>query len=206
MTTLEDIKTIAKADDCPDKKENPFEKKADDDVEDKKPVEETKTHEEDDKDETNKAILEALKSIVARQDKMEKAMEKPTDLPQAPKGNADSEDIGDEVTVPKDPYPQGDQAGLHDDKSGEDKPEADDGNLKMQEKKKSTESTSRVTSPVERPAGAVTDVSKSTNAQSDLLPYQILQKCRTVGFQNLSEVGKSLLAIDEKYQETGELI
>jgi hypothetical protein len=203
MTTLEDIKTIAKADDSDDKKENPFEKKADDDVEEKKPVEETKA-DDDDKDETNKAILEALKSIVARQDRFEKAMEKPTDLPQSPKGTADSEDVGDDVSVPKDPYPQGDQAGLHDDKSGEDKPESDDGNLKMQEKKKAV--IEHVTSPVERPAGGVSDVSKSKNAQQDLLPFQILQKCREKGYQNLSEVGKSLLAIDEKYQETGELI
>lgn len=205
MTTLEDIKTIAKADESDDKKdENPFEKKAEDDKVEEKPVEETKTHDEDDKDETNKAILEALKSIVARQDRFEKAMEKPTDLPLAPKGNADSEDVGADVSVPKDPYPQGDQAGLHDDKSGEDKPESDDGNLKMQEKKKSV--TSHVTSPVERPAGGVSDVSKSSNAQQDLLPYQILQKCREKGYQNLSDVAKSLLAIDEKYQETGELI
>ena len=201
-TTIEDIKAIAKADDSEDKKENPFEKKAEDDKPEEKPVEETKAEDKDD-DETNKAILKALQAISARQDRMEKAMETPTDLPQTPKGTADSEDVGDDVSVPKDPYPQGDQAGLHDDKSGEDKPESDDGNLKMQEKTKA--STSRTTSPVERPTGGVTDVSKS-QGKEDLLPFQILQKCRTAGYQNLSEVGKSLLSIDEKYQETGELI
>jgi len=201
MTTLEDLKTIAKAEDekleaekkADDEKENPFEKKADDE----KPKEEIKA--DDDKDEaedTNKAILGILKTIIAKQDRMEKAMETPTDLPLAPKGNADSEDVGADVTTPDKYQSNSIQSGLHDDKGGEDKPEADDGGLKMQEK-------SHTTSPVERPTGGIRDVSKSSSAQADLLPYQILQKCRTAGYQNLSEIGKSLLAIDEKYQQEG---
>jgi len=199
MTTLEDIKTIAKADSEEDKpeKENPFEKKAEDEKEEIKP--EVKASDDDDKDETNKAILSALKSIVARQDRMEKAMETPTDLPQSPKGNADSEDIGDRVTAPKDPYPTGDQSGIQDANGKvEDKPESDKGDLKMQEKSIS----SHVTSPVERPT---TNVNKSQGTQEDLLPFQILQKCRNAGFENLSMVGKDLLGIAEKYDKEGVL-
>lgn len=194
MTTLDDIKNIAKAEESEDKEEKP--------VEEKKAEEDDK---KDDKDETNKAILEALKYISERLDKsekkqeeMQKAMETPTDLPQSPKGTADSEDVGDKVTAPKDPYPTGDQAGLHDDKTGEDKPESDKGDLKMQEKSVD----SHVTSPVERPT---TNVSKSTTGQEDLLPFQILQKCRSTGFENLSLVGKELLGIAEKYDKEGEL-
>ena len=186
---------ISKADE--EEKENPFEKKAEDEKDEIKP--EVKASDDDDKEETNKAILEALKSIVARQDKMEKAMETPTDLPQSPKGNADSEDIGDKVTAPKDPYPTGDQSGIQDANGKvEDKPEGDKGDLKMQEKSIS----SHVTSPVERPT---TNVSKAQNAQEDLLPYQILSKCRNAGFENLSMVGKSLLDIAEKYDKEGTL-
>lgn len=204
MTTLEDLKTIAKSDSveeekkAEDEKENPFEKKADDES----PKEEVKADDDkkEDNEETNKAILEALKSIVARQDKMEKAMETPTDLPLAPKGNADSEDVGADVTTPDKYQANSVQSGLHDDTTAEDKPEADEGNLKMQEKSVN----SRVTSPVERPSGGMTDVAKS-QGKEDLLPFQILQKCRTSGYQNLSEVGKSLLAIDEQYQKDGTL-
>jgi hypothetical protein len=194
MTTLEELKNLAKAeDDSEDKKENPFEKKADDDVKE----EEVEKVADEDKDETNKAILAALKGIVARQDRMEKAMETPTDLPQSPKGTADSEDVGDKVTAPKDPYPQGDQAGLHDDTTSEDKPDSDKGDLKMQEKSRS----SRTTSPVERPSNQ--EVQKSGNGRVDLLPFQILQKCRSAGYQNLSEVGKNLLDISDQYSQDG---
>jgi hypothetical protein len=197
MTTLDDtIDTIAKADEKEEKpeKENPFEKKADD--EDKK----------DDKDETNKAILEAIKglteSIKAHNEKIDKAMETPTDLPQAPKGNADSEDIGDKVTTPKDPYPQGDQSGIQD-ANGKvvDKPESDKGDLKMQEKAV----YSHVTSPVERPTGhGQSDVAKS-QGKEDLISYQVLQKCRSKGYENLSLVGKELMGLAENYDKEGSL-
>lgn len=198
MTTLEDLKNIAKAD-SEEEKSPVEEKKAE--AEEEAPKEEKKAEDKDDKEETNKAILAALKSIVARQDRMEKAMETPTDLPQSPKGTADSEDVGDDVSVPNKYQSNSVQAGLHDDTSSEAKPEADDGGLKMQEKAVA----SHVTSPVERPSGGMTDVSKSANQKEDLLSYKILQKCRSVGHQNLSEVGKSLLDIAEKYDKEGTL-
>jgi len=197
MTTLEELKNIAKTEESEDKEENPFEKKAEDEKSEEKEVEKT-----EDEDETNKAILEALKSISDRlaktEAKVDKAMETPTDLPQSPKGTADSEDVGDKVTAPKDPYPTGDQAGLHDDTTSEDKPSDDKGDLKMQEKSNVTHTTS----PVERPAHS--EVSKS-NGKEDLVSYQVLQKCRSAGYQNLSEVGKSLLDIAEKYDKEGTL-
>jgi len=196
MTTLDDtIKSITKADDEKEEKpekENPFEKKAEDDKEEK--------------DETNKAILEALKSLIettkVHNEKIDKAMETPTDLALAPKGNADSEDIGAKVTAPKDPYPTGDQSGIQD-ANGKvvDKPESDKGDLKMQEKSVS----SHVTSPVERPTGhAQSDIAKS-NTQEDSLAFKILQKCRSKGYENISFVGKEIMGIADRYDKEGVL-
>jgi hypothetical protein len=200
MTTLEDLKTIAKADS--EEEKSPVEEKK---AEEEAPKEEKKAEDKDEQEETNKAILEALKSIKetlkSHEEKIEKAMETPTDLPQSPKGNADSEDIGDDVSVPDKYQSNSVQAGLHDDTSSEKKPESDDGGLKMQEKA----IASHVTSPVERPSGGMTDVSKSANQKEDLLSFQILQKCRSVGHENLSMVGKSLLDIAEKYDKEGVL-
>ena len=196
MTTLDDtIKSVAKADDEKEdkpEKENPFEKKAEDD------------DKEDKKDDTNKAILEALKgiheSIKSQNEKIDKAMETPTDLPLAPKGNADSEDVGAKVTAPKDPYPTGDQAGIQDANGKvEDKPESDKGDLKMQEKAV----TSHVTSPVERPAGhGQSDIAKSTGKE-DLLSFKILQKCREKGYENINLVGQEIMGIADQYDKEG---
>ena len=197
MTTLDDtIKAVAKADDEKEdkpEKENPFEKKAEDDK-------------KDEKDDTNKAILEALKSLIettkVHNEKIDKAMETPTDLPLAPKGNADSEDVGAKVTAPKDPYPTGDQAGIQDANGKvEDKPESDKGDLKMQEKSVS----SHVTSPVERPTGhGQSDIAKSTGKE-DLLSFKILQKCREKGFENINLVGQEIMGIAEQYDKEGSL-
>lgn len=192
MTTLVDtLESISKAEDAPKKEEKPIEeKKAEDDK-------------KDEKDETNKAILEALKGIstaLAKQGEvLVKALETPTDLPQSPKGAADSEDVGDKVIAPKDPYPTGDQSGIQD-ANGKvvDKPESDKGDLKMQEKS----FNSRITSPVERPSIAQSDVAKS-NGKQDLLPFQILQKCRSTGYENISLVGKQLMSLADRYDKEG---
>lgn len=191
MTTLVDtLDSISKAEDAPKKEEKPVEeKKAEDDK-------------KDEKDETNKAILEALKGISATLSKqgeaLAKALETPTDLPQSPKGTADGEDVGDKVTAPKDPYPTGDQSGIQDANGKvEDKPESDKGDLKMQEKSV----TSRITSPVERPS--IAQATNKSQGKADLLPYQILQKCRSVGHENISLVGKELMGLAEKYDKEG---
>ena len=80
--------------------------------------------------ETQKATQDTLSGL----DNRLKALETPTDLPLSPKGTAASDDVGAKVTVPKDPYPQGVQAGLDDDRNGEGKPASDKGGLKMQKK------------------------------------------------------------------------
>jgi len=85
--------------------------------------------------ESQKATQEVLGGL----DNRLKALETPSDLPLTPKGTAAGDDVGAKVTVPRDPYPQGTQAGLDDDRSGEDKPISDKGGLKMQ--KKSDEDT-----------------------------------------------------------------
>ncbi len=78
--------------------------------------------------ESQKATQEVLGGL----DNRLKALETPSDLPLTPKGTAAGDDVGAKVTVPRDPYPQGTQAGLDDDRNGEGKPASDKGGLKMQ--------------------------------------------------------------------------
>ena len=75
-------------------------------------------------------FAEHLKGIDSRI----KALETPTDLPAAPAGTTGSDnDVGADITVPAQPYPQGDQAGLDDDRANENAP-AGDSAPSMQEK------------------------------------------------------------------------
>ena len=91
--------------------------------------------------ESQKATQEVLGGL----DNRLKALETPSDLPLTPKGTAAGDDVGAKVTVPRDPYPQGTQAGLDDDRNGEGKPASDKGGLKMQ--KKSDEATELIEKP-----------------------------------------------------------
>jgi hypothetical protein len=111
-----------------------------------------------------------------------KALETPTDLPLKPQTSA-SEDIGAKVVVPDTYQSNSVQAGLDDDKSGEDKPKTDPSGLKMQEK-----SNFDFTTETPRPNAAIDSVNKS--AQSDM--SYVLKDAREGG--NLSVVARNILA------------
>ena len=139
--------------------------------------------------ESQKATQEVLGGL----DNRLKALETPTDLPLSPKGTAASDDVGAKVTVPKDPYPQGVQAGLDDDRSGEDKPASDKGGLKMQ--KKSEDDTELIekaehtfSTETPRPNAALETVDKSIKDTS-----MILKDARAEGFEGLSNVARNIL-------------
>ena len=77
--------------------------------------------------ESQKAVVDSVKGFNSRI----KALETPSDLPLSPKGNESGDDVGADVTVPEDPYPQGKQVGLDDDGK---ETENDAGGLSMQKK------------------------------------------------------------------------
>ena len=139
--------------------------------------------------ESQKATQEVLGGL----DNRLKALETPTDLPLSPKGTAASDDVGAKVTVPKDPYPQGVQAGLDDDRNGEGKPISDKGGLKMQ--KKSEDDTELIekaehtfSTETPRPSAALENVDKSIKDTS-----LILKDARAEGFEGLSNVARNIL-------------
>ena len=122
-----------------------------------------------------------------------KALETPSDLPLTPKGTAAGDDVGAKVTVPRDPYPQGVQAGLDDDRSGEDKPASDKGGLKMQKKSdgdteliEKAEHTFSTETP--RPNASIENVDKSIKDSS-----LILKDARAEGYEGLSQVARNIL-------------
>jgi len=131
-----------------------------------------------------KSLAETQKDVsstlVAIDDRL-KALETPTDLPLKPSTSA-SEDVGAKVTVPDTYQANSVQAGLDDDKSGEDKPKADPAGLKMQEK-----SNFDFTTETPRPNAAVETINKSTTDMSF-----VLKDAREGG--NLSVVARDILA------------
>ena len=128
--------------------------------------------------ETQKDVSSTLVGIDSRL----KALETPTDLPLKPQTSA-SEDIGAKVVVPDTYQSNSVQAGLDDDKSGEDKPKTDPSGLKMQEK-----SNFDFTTETPRPSAAINSVNKS--AESDM--SFVLKDAREGG--NLSVVARNILA------------
>ena len=139
--------------------------------------------------ESQKATQETLGGL----DNRLKALETPSDLPLTPKGTAAGDDVGAKVTVPRDPYPQGVQAGLDDDRSGEDKPASDKGGLKMQ--KKSDDDTELIekaehsfNTETPRPNASIENVDKSIKDSS-----LILKDARAEGYEGLSQVARNIL-------------
>ena len=141
--------------------------------------------------ESQKATQEVLGGL----DNRLKALETPSDLPLTPKGTAAGDDVGAKVTVPRDPYPQGTQAGLDDDRSGGDKPVSDKGGLKMQKKSEPEDtellekSEHNFTTETPRPNASPETVEKSY--QKDFSP--ILKDAREAGFEGLSKVAQNIL-------------
>ena len=137
-------------------------------------------------------FAEHLKGIDSRI----KALETPTDLPAAPAGTTGSDnDVGADITVPAQPYPQGDHAGLDDDRANENAP-AGDSAPSMQEKplhksespKLVSKSQHTFTTETPRPNAAV---EKAGESQSDYSP--ILKDARSEGFEGLSNVARNIL-------------
>mgnify|MGYP001421000789 FL=1 len=122
-----------------------------------------------------------------------KALETPTDLPAAPAGTTGSDnDVGADITVPAQPYPQGDQAGLDDDRANENAP-AGDSAPSMQEKplhKSELVSKSQHTFTTETPRPNAA-IEKSGESQTDFSP--ILKDARAEGYEGLSSVARNIL-------------
>ena len=168
-----------------------------------KPQEEKKA-EADDKDaeDKNKAVLDSLavsmksvaESITSVSNTMKsldariKALETPTDLPLTPKVS-DKDDIGAEVKVQNTYQSNSIQAGLHDDKTGEEKPEGDKGNLSMQEKSYLPEAQS-FTTETPRPSANVT---KPVSSQGSTL-NPVLKAARSRGNQYMDVLAREILS------------
>ena len=190
------------------------EKKISQKAEDDKEEEQKTTRKaEDDKDEetkTKKAFEESVKAglgelteqvknvaaTIKGIDGRVKALETPTDLPLAPAGTTGSDnDVGADVTAPAKPYPQGDQAGLDDDRVDDNKP-ANDAAPSMQEKplnkvsepKLVAKSQHTFSTETPRPNAAVEKIGES---QTDFSP--ILKDARAEGFEGLSQVARNIL-------------
>ena len=137
--------------------------------------------------ESQKSVVESVKGFSRRI----KALEKPTDLALSPKGNESGDDVGADVSVPEDPYPQGKQVGLDDDGK---ETENDAGGLSMQ--KKPVGKTSLVqksqhtfTTETPRPNSAIETLEKSGG--QDFSP--ILKDARAGGYEGLSQVAREIL-------------
>ena len=138
--------------------------------------------------ESQKAVVDSVKGFNSRI----KALETPSDLPLSPKGNESGDDVGADVTVPEDPYPQGKQVGLDDDGK---ETENDAGGLSMQ--KKPVGKTSLVqksqhtfTTETPRPNAALETLEKSGG--QDFSP--ILKDARAGGYEGLSQVAREILS------------
>ena len=143
--------------------------------------------------ETQKGVSETIGKFDSRL----KALEKPTDLPLNPKGNAGGDDVGADVKVPDTYQSNSRQVGLDSDRKevdGAKKPQSDQGKLSMQEKSKEltldsvqkSEHTFSTETP--RPSAALETVEKSGK---DFSP--ILKDARSNGFDGLSQVARDIL-------------
>ena len=138
--------------------------------------------------ESQKAVVESVKGFSKRI----KALETPSDLPLSPKGNESGDDVGADVKVPEDPYPQGKQVGLDDDGK---ETENDDSGLSMQKKpigktQLVQKSGHTFTTETPRPNAALETLEKSGGA--DFSP--ILKDARAGGYEGLSQVAKQILS------------
>ena len=172
-----------------------------------KKEEDKESKEESSSEETNKsfdqAILETLTTLTDHvkalsesqadlEERVHKALEeKPETQLELQPATSDSEDIGAEVTVPDTMQSNSIQAGLDDDKSGEEKPESDDKGLSMQEKAEKVNFDFTTETP--RPSAAIENVNKS-DSTSEL--NMILKDAREGGYDGLSNVAKKIMKGD----------
>lgn len=168
------------------------------DHEDEKDEEEKEEHESKEKSfdealiETLSTLTEHVKALSDSQAELESKVEKAlyeepkTQLNIKPK-ESDSEDIGADVTVPDTLQSNSVQAGLDDDKSGQDKPEGDDSGLAMQQK-----ANFDFTTETPRPSASVENINKSADVELNM----VLKDARSQGYEGLSHVAKRILAGD----------
>ena len=168
--------------------------------------EEAKDHEEEDEDDkkANKSFDEALietlstltehvkalsESQASLEERVEKALfeEPKTQLDLTPSGTADAEDVGADVVVPDTLQSNSVQAGLDDDKSGQDKPLGDKGGLAMQQK-----ANFDFTTETPRPSASVENINKSADVELNM----VLKDARSNGYEGLSHVARRILAGD----------
>ena len=137
--------------------------------------------------ESQKAVVDSVKGF----NKRIKALETPSDLALSPKGNESGDDVGADVTVPEDPYPQGKQVGLDDDGK---ETENDAGGLSMQKKPVGKtliqKSQQTFTTETPRPNAAIETLEKSDG--KDFSP--ILKDARAGGYEALSQVAQGILS------------
>jgi len=137
---------------------------------------------------SQKAVVDSVKSF----NKRIKALETPSDLPLSPKGNESGDDVGADVSVPEDPYPQGKQVGLDDDGK---ETENDEAGLSMQKKpigktELIQKSQHTFTTETPRPNAALETLEKSGG--QDFSP--ILKDARAGGYEALSKVAQNILS------------
>ena len=119
--------------------------------------------------ETLSTLTEHVKALSDSQAELESKVEKAlyeepkTQLNIKPK-ESDSEDIGADVTVPDTLQSNSVQAGLDDDKSGQDKPEGDDSGLAMQQK-----ANFDFTTETPRPSASVENINKSADVELNMV-------------------------------------
>jgi len=148
--------------------------------------------------ETLSTLTEHVKALSDSQAELESKVEKAlyeepkTQLNIKPK-ESDSEDIGADVTVPDTLQSNSVQAGLDDDKSGQDKPESDDSGLAMQQK-----ANFDFTTETPRPSASVENINKSADVELNM----VLKDARSQGYEGLSHVAKRILAGDYGSPET----
>lgn len=141
--------------------------------------------------ETISTLTDHVKALSENQAFLEnvliKAMEeKPETQLDLQPSTSDSEDIGDEVVVPDVYQANSVQAGLDDDKSGDDKPESDQKGLSMQEKAQKVNFDFTTETP--RPSAAIESINKSDMSDFNL----ILKDARDGGYEGLSLVAKKI--------------
>ena len=142
--------------------------------------------------ETLSTLTEHVKALSDSQFELEERIEKAlyeepkTQLDLQPK-ESDSEDIGADVVVPDTLQSNSVQAGLDDDKSGQDKPLGDKGGLAMQQK-----ANFDFTTETPRPSASVENINKSADVELNM----VLKDARSNGYEGLSHVARRILAGD----------
>ena len=142
--------------------------------------------------ETLSTLTEHVKALSDSQFELEERIEKAlyeepeTQLDLQPK-ESDSEDIGADVVVPDTLQSNSVQAGLDDDKSGQDKPQGDKSGLAMQQK-----ANFDFTTETPRPSASVENINKSADVELNM----VLKDARSNGYEGLSHVARRILAGD----------